>query len=145
MARLLKALTIILDHKSTFIMKFRIYIGLLLLVVTSFSLNSKAQESIKEHPIQVELTKQKRDHRNFYRTSLKIDSAKAEQVLQVQETYKSNLKAISADSSLNIDNRRAKIKQLIDAKNQNLQRLLTPAQLEKLIPTTEREPAKVKQ
>ncbi|MNL75091.1 hypothetical protein D3C87_2008390 [compost metagenome] len=63
----------------------------------------------------------------------------------VQSNYKMALRAIMADTSLKVEGRRAKVKALIDGKNQQLRGLLTPAQQEKIIPTTEREPAKTKQ
>jgi hypothetical protein len=44
-----------------------------------------------------------------------------------------------ADASIDEATKRARIKALIDAKNQRHQALLTPAQQTKIIPTTERE------
>lgn len=119
-------------------MKTRLYLTVLLFA--GLGLNSNAQEK--------NVQKEKQQQRNFYRRTLQVDSAKAEQVALVQRNYKAALHTIIADTSLREEGRRAKIKALIDGKNQRLQGLLSPAQQEKMIPTTERlerEPAKTKQ
>ena len=85
---------------------------------------------------------QKRGQVNFYRKSLAVDSAKAEQVAQVQESYKKALGLVVADTALNEEGRRAKIGQLIVEKNRRLRLLLNVSQQQKLIPSTEREPVK---
>lgn len=40
------------------------------------------------------------DQRNFYRNSLKVDSGKAEIVMQLQNNYKKELNAIMGDTTL---------------------------------------------
>lgn len=124
-------------------MKLSIYTFALLLMMTGLTITTSAQETAKK-PL-TEAQKQRLQQRSFYRRSLQVDSAKADQVAQVQDTYKANLKAVMADTSLSVEGRRAKIKALIDGKNQQLKGLLTPAQQEKMIPTTERIPSKPKQ
>lgn len=77
----------------------------------------------------------------FYRSSLQVDSAKADKVGQIQASYKAGMNQAIADTSLNDAAKRARIKALMDAKNQQLRLLLSPAQQAKMIPTTEREQA----
>ncbi len=86
--------------------------------------------------------KQTRLMQAFYSRILQIDSVKAAQVSQIQDSYKTSLRAVTADTSLNEAARRAKINVLIGEKNRQLKLLLTPAQQEKVIPTTERTPSK---
>ena len=76
--------------------------------------------------------------KSFYRQSLQLDSAKAEQVALVQEQYKASMKAAMADSSLSEASRRSRYQQLMDNKNQQLRKLLSPVQQEKMIPSSER-------
>ena len=80
-----------------------------------------------------------RDQRIYYSKNLLIDSAKAEQVLAIQESYKKAVSTIVADSSLSETGRRAKIQSIIVDKNKKLRGLLTREQQQKLIPTTERD------
>jgi hypothetical protein len=108
-------------------MKLNLYIGTLL-VITCFSLNSYGQQ--KEG--------QKQQQRNFYRKTLQVDSVKAEQIAEAQDTYKESLKAVMTDTTLNEGAKRQKIKILMENKNQKLKRLLNVEQQQKLIPTTER-------
>ena len=113
------------------------YFLLLLSGITVMCLNSYGQVK----PAQVQL--QKLQQRNFYRKTLQVDSAKAEQVGQVQDNYKQALKAIIADTSLNETARRARIEAAIAGKNQRLKQLLNPAQQARIIPTTELTPSPV--
>ena len=113
------------------------YFLLLLSGITVMCLNSYGQVK----PAQVQL--QKLQQRNFYRKTLQVDSAKAEQVAQVQDNYKQALKAIIADTSLNETARRARIEVAIAGKNQRLKQLLNPAQQARIIPTTELTPSPV--
>jgi len=113
------------------------YFLLLLSGITVMCLNSYGQVK----PAQVQL--QKLQQRNFYRKTLQVDSAKAEQVAQVQDNYKQALKAIIADTSLNETARRARIEVAIAGKNQRLKQLLNPAQQARIIPTTELSPSPV--
>ena len=121
-------------------MKTKLYLTVLLLA--GLALNSYAQENAKKPGNDTQ--KQKIQQRNFYRKTLQVDSAKADQVVLVQSNYKAALNAIMIDTSLREEGRRAKVKALIDIKNQQLRQLLSPAQQEKMIPTMDREPAKTK-
>lgn len=86
----------------------------------------------------------KRFERDHYRRTLGIDSVKAEQVLKVQTEYKAAMGGVVADTSLNDLGKRAAIDRLIGLKNAQLERLLTPLQQSKVIPTTERTPRAVR-
>lgn len=74
----------------------------------------------------------------FYRHSLGVDSVKAGQVSRIQSEYKSGLSVLMKDTSLTDQGRRAKVMELMEAKNIKLRKILSPAQQEKIIPTTER-------
>lgn len=118
-------------------MERKIYFGILMtLCVASTAMSSFGQQ-------RTELQK-KRDQHLFYRRTLQVDSVKAAQVAKVQDDYKLALKTVLADSAQTQLVKRERIKALIDAKNQKLKQLLTPAQQEKIIPTTERIPSKAK-
>lgn len=121
-------------------MKTKLYLTVLLLA--GLNLNSYAQENTKKAVTDIQ--KQQIQQRNFYRKTLQVDSAKADQVALVQSNYKAALHTIMIDTSLREEGRKNKIKTLVDSKNQQLRQLLSPAQLEKIIPAAEREPAKVK-
>ncbi|TKC60160.1 hypothetical protein FBD94_14695 [Pedobacter hiemivivus] len=112
------------------------------LILTGMVFNSYGQE--QKYPKQdVSITAQrKKQERNYYRKSLGVDSVKAAQVSQVQNAYKAALNIIVADTSLNEAARRTRISALMEVKNQKLRGLLSPAQQEKIIPGTERLPAK---
>jgi hypothetical protein len=103
--------------------KMQVYILFLLLIGTV--LNSYGQE-------------QKKQQQNFYRRTLGVDSLKAEKVSNIQESYKIELKTLIADTSLNEVAKQAKINVLVEQKNKQLRTLLSPAQQEKIIPSTER-------
>ncbi|MBE9599469.1 hypothetical protein [Pedobacter sp. MC2016-24] len=113
------------------------YFSLLLFGITVMYTSSFAQQKPTEQ------LRQKQQQRNFYRKTLQVDSAKAEQVAQVQDNYKQALKAIIADTSLNETARRARIEAAIAGKNQRLKQLLNPAQQARIIPTTELTPSPV--
>lgn len=124
-------------------MKTGIYLYVLLtMIIIGIRVNSYGQEIKKDNPAVAAEQQRQKQERNFYRKTLQVDSLKANQVSQVQDAYKAGLKAIIADTSLNEAARRAKINALMEAKNQKLRGLLSPAQQEKIIPTTERMPAK---
>lgn len=80
----------------------------------------------------------KKFERDHYRRSLGVDSVKAEQLQKVHSDYKSGVGRVMADTSLNDAGKRAAIDRLIQLKNSQLEKLLTPAQQSKVIPTTER-------
>ena len=80
-----------------------------------------------------------KDHlRNFYRQTLQLDSVKAEQVAQIQDSYKADMKLAMGDSLLTVEGRRNKFQTLMEQKNQQLRKILSPAQQEKMIPHSER-------
>ena len=83
--------------------------------------------------------RQVRQQHFFYRKELQVDSVKAQKVSQIQDNYKAGMHRLMTDTSLNEAGKRAKIKVLMDVKNQQLRLLLSPAQQDKIIPTTERE------
>lgn len=121
-------------------MKPSLYFTALLFMLTGMTFNVSAQEQKNAKPAATEMQRQ-RQERNFYRKTLQVDSVKATQVSQVQDSYKTALKAVIADTSLNEAAKRVKIKALMETKNQKLRGLLSPAQQEKIIPGTERMPA----
>lgn len=123
-------------------MKKRTYNTLFILLLAGMTFNSYGQEQKLQKPgVSMELQRQKQE-RNFYRKTLQVDSVKATQVSQVQATYKTALKTVIADTSLNEAAKRARISTLMETKNQQLRNLLSPAQQQKIIPTTERIPSK---
>lgn len=75
---------------------------------------------------------------DFYRRTLGVDSAKAGLVSRIQSEYKSGMALLVRDSSLTDEGRRARVRELMEAKNSELRKILSPAQQEKVIPTTER-------
>lgn len=109
---------------------------LLILILTCFAFSSFGQQRPE--------LQNKKNQNLFYRRSLQVDSAKAAEVVKIQDEYKAALKAIVADSAQSMPVKRERIKVLIEGKNQKLKLLLTPAQQEKMIPTTERIPSKAK-
>lgn len=112
-------------------MKAQTYLKVIMLIsITCLAMSSYGQDK--------ELQKAKQQQRNFYRQSLQLDSVKAEQVAQIQESYKTSLKLVMADSTLNEAGRRVKVQGLMGEKNQQLRKLLNPAQQEKMIPSSER-------
>lgn len=121
-------------------MKLTTYILLFLLTVIVTSGYTQEQKK-QQNPASTAIDKQKQQ-RNFYRKTLQVDSTKAEQVSKVQNAYKAAMKLMEADTSLSQDGRRAKIRALMEQKNQQLRQLLTPAQQRKVIPSTELAPAK---
>nr|WP_121271546.1 hypothetical protein [Pedobacter schmidteae] len=123
-------------------MKPSLYFTILLLMLTGVTFSVSAQEQKNAKPTVMTEMQRQRQERNFYRKTLQVDSLKAAQVSQVQDSYKTALKAVIADTSLNEAAKRVKIKALMETKNQKLRGFLTPAQQEKIIPGTERMPAK---
>lgn len=107
------------------------------LIMGGMAFNSSAQEP-KQQNVGVRSEAQLKQERNFYRKTLQIDSVKAIQVSQIQGAYKTALKALSTDTSLNEAAMRTRIKELMDIKNRKLKSFLSPAQQEKIIPSTER-------
>lgn len=106
-------------------------LGISIFFLFSGALETSAQESAKK------IKDSKRDYSVFLKRTLQLDSAKADQVAQVQQNYKDALGKVVADSTLGMEGRREKIRQLIEDKNRRLKLLLSPAQQQKLIPGTE--------
>lgn len=123
-------------------MKQPLYHSILLLILAGMSFNSYGQSPSTTKQVTLTDSQRERQERNFYRKTLQVDSVKAMQVSQVQSTYKLALYALNADTSLNEAARRVRIKALMEIKNQKLRNLLSPAQQEKIIPSTERMPSK---
>jgi hypothetical protein len=91
--------------------------------------------------------KQKQDNLNqkkikFNSKVLTVGQDTAKQIAAIMYTYKESVKKVIADATLSEETRRAQIDVLIEEKNKKFERLLTPAQLEKIIPTTERKKTK---
>lgn len=118
-------------------MRLNIYFGLLVAMLTSLSIHSYGQETVRNKP-EVQQQKEKQERGRYYRQALQIDSAKADQISIAQDSYKEGLKAVMADTTLNDGARRIRIQQLMEVKNQRLRLLLNAEQQKKLIPSTER-------
>ena len=115
-------------------MKKSLYFTILVCLLSwGFSLGLKAQEVVAR--------KQRQELRSFYGKTLQVDSVKAGKVADIQVNYKAGVRALVADTSLTPALRDARIEVLKESKNQQLRKLLTPVQQEKVIPGTERYPA----
>ncbi len=79
---------------------------------------------------------QRRQQFDYYKRSLNVDSAKAEQVSRIQDDYKTAMKALEGQNQ-DPETRRARIKALMDDKNRRLSALLTAEQQRRIIPPTE--------
>lgn len=117
-------------------MKAILYLSFLLFAGSSFKSYGQ-QAAIQKQAVSPELQRQKQES-NHYRKTLQLDSAQAKEVAKIQASYKSALKMVIADTSLNDAAKRARIMTLMEAKNQQLRTMLSPAQQEKIIPSTER-------
>jgi hypothetical protein len=78
---------------------------------------------------------------SYLQKSLNIDAVKAQKASAVIATYKSNVNTISTNNTLSEEQKRAKIDNLIAAKNKTLKKLLSDQQLQQLLPTSERSAA----
>ncbi|TCC99447.1 hypothetical protein [Pedobacter hiemivivus] len=121
-------------------MRTRLYFTFLILIGVTF--NNYGQEQKRPKQDASIVAQRQKQEQNYYRKSLGVDSVKATQIAQVQSSYKAALSIIVVDTSLNEAAKRTKIGALMDVKNRKLRGLLNPAQQEKIIPTTERMPAK---
>jgi hypothetical protein len=102
-----------------------------LLLISFLSINgSYAQKQQQDSLNQKRIT--------FYSKVLAAGQDTAARVVAIMDTYKEGVKKVVADATLSEANRRVGIDALIAEKNKKLARLLTPAQLDKIIPTTER-------
>ncbi|PWG81611.1 hypothetical protein [Pararcticibacter amylolyticus] len=99
-------------------------------------------DSIRARQRVLNVSDQKRGQFNHYRRTLKVDSAKAEQVNKVQSEYKESMKALEEEKGISQEARIARIKALIAERNRKLESFLSPEQQEKIIPPTERETGK---
>lgn len=117
-----------------------------LIVALLFNINKTlAQNSTSDSLRRVQLEKQvtlspkeqKNKQLNYYRRSLQVDSLKADQVFKIQADYKAGMKTLEADQSMNLENRRARIKELMEEKNSKLEKILDVGQQAKIIPPGE--------
>ncbi|KHJ39513.1 hypothetical protein PBAC_00200 [Pedobacter glucosidilyticus] len=69
---------------------------------------------------------------------LAIPQEKAEKVTQIMDAYKSQAKAVLANTALSKQQISRQMAALIAEKNQKLGQILTEAQMDKIVPTTER-------
>lgn len=73
----------------------------------------------------------------FFKTELGIPEKIAQQVLSIITNYKTEAQKAIDNKNLNERQIRDQISQLVDEKNAKLNKILTPEQLQKLMPTTE--------
>ena len=123
-------------------MKLRLLLRFIILTTLTISILS-VKGFGQQRPDSLKL-RQARQQNSYYRKALQVDSVKALQVARIQDSYKFGLNQVLVDTSLNEAAKRIRIKTLMDAKNQQLRLLLSPAQQAKIIPTTERVPVPVK-
>ena len=109
-------------------MKAHFYIiSLIFILILSFSSSyAQQQDSLKQKQIR------------FYIKVLNTRQDSAKQVALIMDSYKENVKKVIADATLSEGTRRIKIEGLIEDKNKKLGLILSPSQLEKIIPSTER-------
>jgi len=109
-------------------MKTHFYIiSLIFISFLSFSSSyAQQQDSLKQKQIR------------FFSKVLNTKQDTAVQVSTIINSYKESLKKVIADATLSEDTRRVKINGLIEEKNKKLGLILSPSQLEKIIPSTER-------
>lgn len=115
-------------------MKKVFYIPVLVLALMSTVHTAAAQDSAVQTSVQITIKKQQ----DFYQRHLGVDSTLAVQVTKIQQEYKSALKQLWSDPVLEDAEKRNRMKRLMEMKNGKLRHILTPAQQEKIIPTTER-------
>lgn len=75
----------------------------------------------------------------YFKTELGISEKLAQQVLSIITTYKTEAKKAIANKSLSESQIREQISLLVDEKNAKLNKILEPEQLQKLMPTTEKQ------
>jgi hypothetical protein len=75
----------------------------------------------------------------IFKTELGISEKTAQQVLSIITAYKIEAKKAIDNKSLNESQIREQISLLVDKKNAKLNKILTPEQLQKLMPTTEKQ------
>ncbi|MDT3403738.1 hypothetical protein [Mucilaginibacter terrae] len=123
---------------------FIIVLPLLLMITVKEGYGQKSQQQDAQQLRKQQLRQDSsmRRQRQYYRQSLHVDSVKAQQVSQVQDEYKAGLNAVMADAGLNEEQKKQKIKTLMQEKNRKLKSMLTPEQQAKIIPSTERTPEK---
>lgn len=79
----------------------------------------------------------KNQQRIYYVKNLSVNQEVAEDIIAIQETFKAGVKHVMAESGSEAL-KREKIDELIAEKLKKLKILLNPIQLEKIVPTTER-------
>ncbi|KHJ39506.1 hypothetical protein PBAC_00130 [Pedobacter glucosidilyticus] len=80
----------------------------------------------------------KRNQAKHISKELVISQEKAEKITQIMDTYKSQAKVVLANTALSKQQINRQIATLIAEKNQKLGLILTEAQMDKIVPTTER-------
>jgi hypothetical protein len=78
-------------------------------------------------------------HLTHLKKELSINDAKAKQVDNVLNDYKTKAKALSANPNLSQEEKRKQFDALIESKNSKLAKLSTEQQLKKIVPSSERE------
>jgi len=121
----------------------KLYLTFITIIVAFFFTDAKAQVQSRQDSLnkaQKVLTPRDENQRrnNYYRRSLNIDSAKADQVVKIYDYYKAGMKALEGQN-FSLEERRVRVESLMEEKNEKLRAMLTPAQQEKIIPPNERE------
>lgn len=104
--------------------------------VSTTSAQSRS-DSIKLKPMALSVQEQRQRQQHFYKSTLKIDSAKALQVTRIQEEYKAGMNALEAEQTIDKETRSARIRSLMEKKNRRLAALLSSRQQDQLIPSGE--------
>jgi hypothetical protein len=76
---------------------------------------------------------------NYYRKALGVDSITAEKVSIIQDNYKSEMTKLISDKGLARVDRLKKMDLIRSAKNRQLEKILNANQLQRMIPSSERE------
>lgn len=115
-----------------------------LLLTIKVQAQSRTADSIKavRQASKPTLVQQKQLEHEFYKRQLKGDSVKAQKVQTIMESYKAEMRAVEKDVTLNTEAKRGKFQSLIEDKNQKLEAILNPQELEKFVPPSERKGAK---
>lgn len=80
----------------------------------------------------------KKTHAKHLSKDLSISESVANQVVEIMDNYKQNIKKAINDKTLKPEELQAKISLLMDEKNTRLSLILNELQLQKIVPTTER-------
>ena len=102
-------------------------ISLLFALILSFNTTyAQQQDSLKQKLIK------------FYSKMLTTNPDTAKLVATIMDTYKESAKKVIADVTLSEEAKRIKFDGIVEEKNKKLALILSPAQQEKIIPSTER-------